>query len=201
MLPTQSEHYHNLLLSITAWNMESTEIEKLQLEVIQSLCRLPRVHLVDLSEFWFIAGPELEHVSGKSRTSLISLISSHLEREELKQLEDHGMAELLCFMDKVSECETIIAVPPTELMSQPPEPVDIPQKQNENENQQSRVNEEQVKLSNEIETLQLKLLLVQKQNEREKLARAAQIATPSGKVLASRATPLKVHPHGIKILR
>lgn len=83
--------------------METSEQEKLQLEVIQALCTLPRDCLLDLCDFLTIAGPEFENISSKNGTWVISLMSSHLERQELKKLEDQGMAELLLLMDKISE--------------------------------------------------------------------------------------------------
>lgn len=39
----------------------------------------------------------------KNRTALISMISSHLEWENLKELEDKGTSELLCLQDKINE--------------------------------------------------------------------------------------------------
>lgn len=80
-------------------------------------------------------------------------------------------------------------------MSQPTERVYISQKQNEQveldtyESQQIQTgekNEEQAKLSKEIETLQLKLSLLQKQSEHEQ---SAQITTPYSRMLAPHTTP------------
>lgn len=85
--------------------MESVEVETLQLEIIGLLCTLPVESLKELCDFLIIAGPELEHVAGKNRTSLILLISNHLQSEELQKLEDLGMAMLLCLKDKITELQ------------------------------------------------------------------------------------------------
>lgn len=80
--------------------MQSPELEKLQYEVAQGLCTMSRDHLVNLCDSLSISSPEFRHVSDKNRTSLISMISNHLQREELRELEDDGMAEHLLLMDK-----------------------------------------------------------------------------------------------------
>jgi len=85
--------------------MESTELEELQLEVIRALCLLPRESLVELCDYLIIAGAEFEHVTNKGRTALITLISNHIQREELEELEDKGMADLLHLQDKMSELQ------------------------------------------------------------------------------------------------
>lgn len=85
--------------------MESTEIEKLQLEIIGSLCTLPIECLKELCDFLLIAGDQLEHVERKNRTSLILMISNHLQSEELQQLEDMGMTTLLTLKDKITELQ------------------------------------------------------------------------------------------------
>lgn len=89
--------------------MESTEIETLQLEIIGLLCKLPADKLKQLCDSLTIAGTDFEHVTGKNRASLITMISNHLQREELQQLEDMGMAELLSFKDEISElCDEVV---------------------------------------------------------------------------------------------
>ncbi|KAJ8006629.1 hypothetical protein DPEC_G00109220 [Dallia pectoralis] len=85
--------------------MESTGLEELQLEVIRALCLLPRESLVELCDYLIIAGAEFEHVTKKGRTALITLISNHIQREELEELEDKGMADLLYLQDKISELQ------------------------------------------------------------------------------------------------
>ncbi|KAJ8014366.1 hypothetical protein DPEC_G00039480 [Dallia pectoralis] len=82
--------------------MESTGLEELQLEVIRASCLLPRESLVELCDYLIIAGAEFEHVNKKGRTALITLISNHIQREEL---EDKGMADLLYLQDKISELQ------------------------------------------------------------------------------------------------
>ena len=117
------------------------------MEVIQALCTLPRDHLVDLCDFLTIASPAFEHVSGKSRTSLVSLISIHLQQEELDELEDKGMPELLCLQDKIHDCQTVSEVSPADQAN-------ILKQEHEHESHQCQAkekNEEQAKSSKEIE--------------------------------------------------
>lgn len=83
--------------------MDSSELEKLQLEIIGDLCLLSRDILVEICESLLIAGPTFEHVTGKNRTALITLISNHIQREELDELEDKGMSDLLHLKDKITE--------------------------------------------------------------------------------------------------
>lgn len=83
--------------------MESIEIETLQLEIFGLLCTLPADNLKSLCDFLAIAGEKFEHVAGKNRASLITMISNHLQREELQELEDMGISELLFVKDKVTE--------------------------------------------------------------------------------------------------
>ena len=83
--------------------MASTEIEKLQLGVIRELCLLPKESLLELCDYLIQAGAELERVSSKGRAALITLISCYIQREELEDIEDQGMAELLHLQDKVTE--------------------------------------------------------------------------------------------------
>lgn len=85
--------------------MESSEVEALQLEIIGLLCTLPVESLKELCDFLTIAGSKFEHVTGKNRTSLILMISNHLQSEEFQMLEDLGMSELLCFKDKITELQ------------------------------------------------------------------------------------------------
>lgn len=96
-------------------------------------------------------------ISGKSRTSLISLISTHVQREKL-ELEDEGMAE-------ITKCQMVSVSPPTEYVSQLTGQVNMLQMENEQaqlnneqDRQQSQKNEEQARLTKEIEALQVKLL-------------------------------------------
>lgn len=90
--------------------MESTEIETLQLEILGLLCTLPADNLKNICDFLTIAGPEFEHVAGKNRASLITMISNHLQREELQELEDMGLSELLFLKDKIAELPAKVAM-------------------------------------------------------------------------------------------
>ena len=90
--------------------MESIEIETLQLEILELLCTLPADNLKQLCDFLAIAGEKFEHVAGKNRTSLVTMISNHLQREELQELEDMGMSELLSVKDKVTELHTEVTM-------------------------------------------------------------------------------------------
>lgn len=101
--------------------MESTEIETLQLEILGLLCTLPADKLKKLCVFLYIAGEEFEHVAGKNRASLITMISNHLQREELQELEDMGISELLFLKDKIAELQAEVAM--TEHLTEPPAPL------------------------------------------------------------------------------
>lgn len=86
--------------------MESNEIETLQMEILGLLCTLPADNLKSLCALLNIAGEGFEHVAGKNRASLITMISNHLQREELQELEDMGMSEVLSVKDEVTELHT-----------------------------------------------------------------------------------------------
>lgn len=86
--------------------MESLVLEDLELEVIGALYTLNKENLVELCSFLNIAG--YEKVLDKKRSLLISFISNHLEREEIKECEDEGMASLLNLKDKIKELEGTI---------------------------------------------------------------------------------------------
>lgn len=73
------------------------------MEIIGLLCTLPTESLTELCDFLTIAGPKFEHVAGKNRTSLILMISNHLQSDKFQKLEDLGMSEFLCFRDKITE--------------------------------------------------------------------------------------------------
>ncbi|KAF3835542.1 hypothetical protein F7725_028100 [Dissostichus mawsoni] len=75
------------------------------LEVGGKLYTLKRDDLIEVCDFLTIAGTTFEYVSGKSRSSLISHVTMHLEREELSELEDQGTAELLVLKDKIVELQ------------------------------------------------------------------------------------------------
>lgn len=131
--------------------MESTELEKLQLGVIRELCVLSRESLRELCEY-FITGAELEQVSEKGRTALITLITSYIQRGELAGLEDQGMADLLHLQDKIHELQ---AASNASVERQAKE-------------QQTKQDEEEKKLLKEIEALQLQLALTKEERDNEK---------------------------------
>lgn len=97
------------------------------------------------------------------------------------------MAELLFLWNKINEYQTVNEASPTDQAN-------ILNQEKEHESQQSQVkekNEEQEKLSKEIEALQLKLSLMQKQNDSEKLEMRTQIATTYNRMSV---TPPQVPP-------
>ena len=67
---------------------------------------LSRDHLVDLCDSLTITGAEFEHVTGKGRAALITLISNYIQSEELGNLEDEGMSRLLHLQYNISELQT-----------------------------------------------------------------------------------------------
>ncbi|KAJ7983816.1 hypothetical protein DPEC_G00371070 [Dallia pectoralis] len=91
--------------------MESTGLEELQLEVIRALCLLPRESLVELCDYLIIAGAEFEHVTKKGRTALITLISNHIQREELEELEDKEKSATELYKQLTSEVQGIKETP------------------------------------------------------------------------------------------
>lgn len=102
---------------------------------------LPKESLVELCDYLIEAGAELEHVSSKGRAALITLISCYIQREELEELEDQGMAELLHLQDKVAELQAACGASAAK----------------QAEEQQKKKDEEEEKLLKEIEALQLQL--------------------------------------------
>ena len=115
--------------------------------------------LVELCDFLIIAGPEFEFVTGKSRTALMTLISNHIQREELEELEDKGMSFLLHFQDKMSELQVVASSDTQEHVKMQGEAVN---------EEQIRKDQEREKIINEIEALQLKLEKTQKPSEENK---------------------------------
>lgn len=73
-------------------------LQSLQEEIGEKLCTLSREKLIELCSFLHITS-----VKDVTRLSLIKYISSHLLRSELEELEDSGMAELLCIHEKISD--------------------------------------------------------------------------------------------------
>lgn len=131
--------------------MESTKLEKLQLEVIRELCLLPRESLVELCDYLIIAGTEFEYMTDKGRTALITLISNHIQRGELEKLEDKGMSELLHLQDKISELQVTWEADTLRQVKE----------------QQKRQDGEEERILEEIEALQLQLASTRKKNENE----------------------------------
>lgn len=68
-------------------------------------------------------------ITDKSRSFLIAFIGRHVEREELKGLEDEGMAEMLMVRDKIDELkESVQASGPKDTMSTVAQPDKIPER-------------------------------------------------------------------------
>ncbi|XP_033181946.1 uncharacterized protein LOC117152876 [Anabas testudineus] len=83
--------------------MDSTTLEDFKLEVIGTLYTLTRETLIEICNFLDIECLIQIDLTGKSRSFLISVIVKHLNRDEVEDLEDGGMAELLMLRDKISE--------------------------------------------------------------------------------------------------
>ncbi|KAL6485752.1 hypothetical protein MHYP_G00051440 [Metynnis hypsauchen] len=114
-------------------------LKEVQEEIAEIMCTLSREKLILLSSLLSIPSEDLP---SHTRLSLISLVSNHLVREELGELEDGGMAELRSIRERLNEL------------------VDAPvvnQAEGESENS------EKEKLEKEISALQWSL--IQKQNE------------------------------------
>lgn len=134
--------------------MDSSALEDFKLEVSGALYTLTKDALIQVCDFLRIGGLKYENVPGKSRSSLISHVISHLEREELGELEDQGMAELLVLKDKIAELQQVTHGSALEYTTS-------------NANQTTEMQEQIIQLSEEerlkkeIEALQLTLALSQ----------------------------------------
>ena len=162
-------------------------MEKLQLEIIGKLCVLPRDTLVELCDFLIIAGPELEFVTGRSRTALMTLISNHIQREELDELEDKGMSELLHFQDKMSELQAVTSDTQVSV-----------QERFANE-EKIKKDQEREKIMKEIEALQLQLASTT--TEKEKKVNKETNNMSSSKDTAQSTAISHAHPPWFKELK
>jgi hypothetical protein len=154
--------------------MDSSELEKIQLEVIKELRVLSRDHLVDLCVSLTIAGAEFEHVTGKGRAALITLISNYIQSEELGNLEDEGMSRLLHLQYNISELQTAAENGTLKQVS----------------DTQEKQNDEEERILREIEVLQLQLANTQKPNDKQEM-RVKNMA-PTRKL-----TQITAHPHAL----
>lgn len=78
-------------------------MEKLQLEIKGALYKLTIEQLIKICNTLQISGPGKEHVTGKTRSQVISHVIKYLEREELADLEDEGMSDLLSVHDIIDK--------------------------------------------------------------------------------------------------
>ena len=140
--------------------MDSSEREDLKIEVGGALYTLTRDALIEVCDFLTIAGSEFEEVSGKSRSSLILHVTRHLEREELKELEDEGMAELLILRDKIVELQQAAQNGAPEQAASDAKQIDMAQEQVVQPSEGER-------LQKEIEKLQLALALSQQEKQNQ----------------------------------
>lgn len=85
--------------------MDPSVEEDFKLEVIGSLYCLTKEALIEICDILDVEGLTQIDVTGKGRSFFISQIVMHLDREELVDLEDGGMAELLMLKDKISELQ------------------------------------------------------------------------------------------------
>ncbi|KAK2869204.1 hypothetical protein Q7C36_001075 [Tachysurus vachellii] len=97
--------------------MES-ELERLQLEIKGVLYKLTIEQLIKVCNALQILGPEKEHVTGKTRSQVISHVIKYLEREELAGLEDEGMSDLLSIDDVIGKIDTATNINGSEISSQ-----------------------------------------------------------------------------------
>ncbi len=75
-------------------------LQSVQEEIGERLCTLTREKLIELCQFLKISA---EDIRNTTHLSLVNLLSNHLLRKELEELEDGGMAELLSIDDKLSD--------------------------------------------------------------------------------------------------
>lgn len=111
-------------------------MERLQLEIKGALYKLTIEQLIKVCNSLQISGPGKEHVTGKTRSQVISHVIKYLEREELADLEDEGMSDLLSVHDIICKIDTATNISESEIYSQ---------------------NESQENLQKEVEALRLSL--------------------------------------------
>jgi hypothetical protein len=80
--------------------IEMETLQSLQEEIGERLCTLTRGKLIELCQFLQISSKD---IGNSTRLSLINLLSNHLLRKELEELEDGGMAELLSVNEQLSD--------------------------------------------------------------------------------------------------
>lgn len=90
----------------------------LQLEVKRVLYKLTIEQLIKVCNALQMSGPEEEHVTGKTRSQVISHVVKYLEREELAGLEDEGMSDLLSIHDVIGNIDTATNINESEISSQ-----------------------------------------------------------------------------------
>lgn len=76
-----------------------SEVENQQFEIKAALYQFTADELIQICDSLTLSGENQENVKGKTRNTIASLIIKHIERSELRDLEDEGMSELLCIMD------------------------------------------------------------------------------------------------------
>ena len=81
-------------------------LDELLEEVVGKLHALTRDNLLEICDFLKISGDRRAAVEAKSRISLVTHVLKHLEREEVADLNDDGMAELLMLTDKITDLTT-----------------------------------------------------------------------------------------------
>ena len=148
--------------------MDSSELERLQLEILGDLCQLPRESLVELCDFLTIAGPNLKYVTGKNRMSLVTMIKNHLHREELEELEDKGISDLLSLKDKILELHAESEVRTMESVGQ----LDMLPSSDPQNVEQSEQPSEQSKLLKQLEEMQFQLASIPRQTAMERTNKA-----------------------------
>lgn len=118
----------------------------LQLEVIGLLYTLTSEQLVHVCEFLGIAQDDF---SDKGRSFLITQITQHMDKDEIRDLEDKGMSLFLSLSDKIASVKL-----PTSAQATPAPGTHPP---NQPQAQQIELLSEQEKLQKQIEDLQLAL--------------------------------------------
>lgn len=92
-------------------------MEKLQLEIKGALYKLTAEQLIKVCNAFELSGPGKEHVANKTHSQLISHVTKYLEREELADLEDEGMADLLDAQDIIDKIQMAKELSESEIMN------------------------------------------------------------------------------------
>lgn len=104
--------------SARSFDKMESEFEKLELEIKGALYKLTVEQLIKVCNGLQISGPGKEHVTGKTRSQLISHVMRYLERVQLDDREDEGLSELLNIQDIIDKIQMATNLTESEILQQ-----------------------------------------------------------------------------------